>query len=94
MCVFCAPFSSSVFSRTSVRYHIKHSYGVFRKVLSKDFTDMVEIRKSRSIYEGAVGVVRAYLQHTDGQVIYSGSFKISRGVIQGDIIAHPIHPDT
>ena len=38
MCVFCGTLFPSVFSRTSVRYHIKHSYGVFRKDLSKDFT--------------------------------------------------------
>ena len=38
MCAFCVQSSSSVFSTNSVRYHTKHWYGLFRKVLPKDFT--------------------------------------------------------
>ena len=39
----------------------------------------------RAIYEVAVGVARA--NDIDGKKVYSQHFKISRGVIQGDIIS-------
>ena len=40
----------------------------------------------RAIYEAAVGGV-ARINGTDGQLIYSESFDVRRGVIQGDIIS-------
>ena len=39
----------------------------------------------RAIYAAATGAAR--VRGTDGEVIYSGTFKIGRGVIQGDIIS-------
>ena len=39
----------------------------------------------RAIYKAATGTAR--VRGTDGKYIYSGTFKISRGVIQGDIIS-------
>ena len=39
----------------------------------------------RAIYAAAGGVAR--VRGTDGKIIYSGKFEVSRGVIQGDIIS-------
>ena len=43
----------------------------------------------RAIYAAATGSarVRSQVRSTDGEHIYSGTFKIGRGVIQGDIIS-------
>ena len=39
----------------------------------------------RAIYSAASGVAR--VRSTDGKFIFSGSFNIGRGVIQGDIVS-------
>ena len=46
------------------------------------------------MYEAAAGVTR--VRHTDGQVVYPGAVKISRGVIQDDMSSprHDTHHHT
>ena len=62
---------------------------ISHKFMDKTLTDAGASLKSRqifrAIYTAATGVVR--VNGTDGEHIYSKSFKVSRGVIQGDIIS-------
>ena len=62
---------------------------ISHKFLDRTLAAAGASRKSRAIfraiYKNATGIAR--VRDTDGKYTYSGSFKVSRGVIQGDIIS-------
>ena len=90
-------YSTTVWSTTtrrvwSLTYIIDYTTAfdsISHKCLNRTLTAAKASRKSREIfrviYKITTGIAR--VRDTDGKYVYSGSFQVRRGVIQGDIIS-------